>query len=201
MNHYSISDHSWKCEKNHNNKNYCSRNKKSFLFYAKQDFWLISYNPCLSSGDHFGNMYLIIKSLFKSDKTYSGNIKKWYNLNDEFKEYRLRNASLETSISEINYTYYIKGEEYCFYTETDYFEVNNKTILENYNIAVDYLSKNGFGSLLEYAEKLKKINLINENYIAKELNKTLDYTLKQLNKQINEKHRKGKHKVATKTRI
>lgn len=151
-----------------NPRSFCSRNKDYFLFFFKQEFYLISYNSCIDGGNKYDFYVELLKKLdCQKFNTESHFIEKSVHLDRIFKENRLRGLQYKTHETEICYKYSDRaGKEYAITNEISYsfFIDNSFTYHEKYKKADDYLEKLNDSNKEFLRGKLRSIYM--DNYIS-----------------------------------
>lgn len=181
-----IKQHAEDCGENGNGSKFCDYNPERFLFYLKNDFYLITYPRCLRGYTPWVDFNLkIIKSFIGNNKVY-----KYYETNksvrvdEDLKEFRLRNKTLREYVQEVNFLYgnCAKWNQFAITTKIRYLDyiVSQKERLVNYKKAEEYLKKNGFDFLLQDLEDLYLANSLGI-YDEAEIYKTIDHLVNSIN--------------------
>lgn len=178
------------CSKPKDSDNYwlriCELNPERFIFYLKNNFYLITYHTCNNLGNHIDYKKLIIESAIGQNKVYPiYKVNKSVNIERDLKNFRLHNKNLRKHIQEVNYTYSDNANNiYAITTTVSYLEAiaDNEQIHENFKKAKEFLEK------MEYNWLIKDLfYLYNNNIIAGESEveyvKTIDHLINLINKQ------------------
>lgn len=204
MTHYYMKGHTWLCETEKKNGleraknakdefwssflklNNCDRSTDSFLFYAGNQFHLITYHSCMAYPSHLDFKEEILNTIFKKSEKYSQKVRRAWDVNDDLRESRLRGKAINTMISEINYVYRDNaGRPYCFTRLIDSLDCDDEKLESAYNEAKIFLESNGYSYLISELDELYKENKIGGHISPKEISLNVDMLIAQINKQIN----------------
>ena len=161
---------------------------KRFLFFAGNDFHLITYFCCLNNSNKYQFRIGIIEHLVKNIQKL--NIYEIKKIRDPFKvlkDFRIKNKSLKKVIYQVNFTY---PQNCGVVSKIDFLDAffNQEKLTENYNKAKEYLINNEYEYLLDELDTLYKHNKMyfyNSDELEYETCKTIDAVIKQINKQLN----------------
>lgn len=164
--------------------NYCNLNPERFLFFLGNQFFLITYHSCLSYDKYDFKKFLIEQVCEKYKIIERWTVNKGVNVNEDLKDFRIRNKELKKYIQQVNYLYYdATGREYAITTLTNYIEAicDQDLILDNYKKAREILKKKEYEWLINQLEKLLCANRL---YITDETEyfKTTEHLIKSIKK-------------------
>lgn len=163
---------------------YCELNPNRFLFFLKTNFFLITYNNCISHYDHLEFKKMLIERIIGNNKLFEYyEVNRGVDVNDDFKNFRIRNQSLRKYIQQINFIYNnAAGKKYAITTKTKYIDsiCNQEEIKTNYNNAKDFLIKNEYDWLLPELEELYYKNTLFNDNVA-EYHKTIEHLINSIN--------------------
>jgi len=184
MKKYHLDSHSVLCPDNKEQRNFCETHPRIFLFFLNNQFHILTYYSCKSMHGHIDFKMDMIKEVLNKFE-----ILPWYDVRksvveDDLKEYRLRNKNLKKYLKQVNYIYSDNANKiYYITTEVDYFDhlTNQDEIDKSYKEAHDYLNDNGYSN---YFTDLKDLYLANKVYQNKDTElqifKTIDHLVKQI---------------------
>ena len=208
MEHYKLEHHTNRCLKEKHeyellrqaNKDFLEIGRihfcqsDDFLFFANNQFYIITYNCCIGSYSHLDTKLNMLNQIFTNSKRERYRTSKSWHLGNAFDEMsrnkfkadRIYKYLNEIKLIEVNHIYYDNaGKEYSICTELPFskgyfecFDLDNE--LER---TVNYLQKNGLEYLVEEAELLYACNqpiIWDERKVVK----TLDKLIKSLNQTI-----------------
>lgn len=192
MNHYLLDIHSSYCEQVHNQSdcrfNACEENPSRFLFFAGDDFHLITYFDCLDGFDRYDFRKKLVEQIFIKSKTFERwEVNRGVSIEKDLKDFRYRNKSLGKYIHQTNFIYCNNaGREFAITTKVDYLDsiCNMPELVEKYNEAYKFLEDNGLQYLKEPLFDLYSANAINHSYSPVECCKTIDHLVKSIHKLI-----------------
>lgn len=199
MKHFIIDEHSDTCKKRafidledifsgFNQHKYCDQTPERLLFFAGNNFFLISYFRCLKPNF---DEYEFIKSLIE---TAIGKLKilelyrvrKSVNVERDLNNFKTTNRHLRENIEQVNFIYGNASTKFAITTYTPYIDAicDNEIIRSNYKIAKEYLYNNKLGYLINELDNLFQANyfLINDEEV---ILKTTDQLLQNIKSLIN----------------
>lgn len=167
---------------------FCELNPERFLFFAGNQFFLVTYYACLDQ--RFENKYDFKVDLIKQVIGGYKLMERWevnrsVNVEGELKRFRIKNQSLRKHIQQVNYIYSDNAHRhFAITTKTDFIEClcDQDIIDENYLLAKKMLEKKEYPWLIDELTILYNMNRV---YVEKaEYFKTIDHLVKSINKQI-----------------
>jgi hypothetical protein len=167
---------------------HCDLNPERFLFFAGNEFFLITYYSCLEN--RFENKYdwkvNLIEQVIGGYKIMERwNVNRSVNVNGELRNFRIRNQSLRKHIQQVNYIYFDNASRpYAITTKTDFIDriCDQDTIDSNYIAADRIIKEKGYEWLVKDLKYLYEMNMV---YVDKaEQFKTIDHLVKSINKII-----------------
>lgn len=167
---------------------YCDLNPERFLFFAGNQFFLITYYACWEQ--LFENKYDFKVNLIEQVVGGYKIMERWkvnrsVKVDEELRNFRLKNQSLRKHIQQVNYLYFDNASRrYAITTKTDFIDriCDQDTIDTNYLAAKVFLQDKGHNWLVDELTALYEMNLV---YVDKaEQFKTIDHLVKSINKII-----------------
>jgi hypothetical protein len=171
----------------------CEKNPEYFLFQLDRDFHLIIYYRCISGTNESDFFTSLIKKSIEGTKGKKyANVKKSIPLNDWLNQIKKGDFDIKNYFEEVIHIYdgSFKVPNYCITRRLDFFDVTflNDDLKKNYIKAKEKLIEKNLDFLLNDLNELYHVNYINSSYVSdKEVVKTIDSLIKQINKLANGK--------------
>jgi len=191
MKEFFLDEHSNYCiiqqEKGGWFKDTCKHNPHRFLFFAINQFVLVTYYTCLHSGGEYDFKMQLIDSAIGNTKIINFyDIKRSITVDDKLRDFRIRNKALKKTIQQVNYVYYDNAmKKYAITTTCDFMEIlfDQEKIKENYKIALKFLQENEYLNLIP---QLEELFLQNYYHVSEaETIKTIDHLINTIKQTIN----------------
>ena len=190
-NHFALDLHSFTCKDeecsffNISSRKICEMNKQNVVLFINNDFYIFSYNRCISY-DKYEFLEDVIKKITKNVKVKNVfSVNRSFNINQDFKENRLRGLQFKTHLEDINFTYTDNSnKKYAIVTKRNYVDyVFDKEFIHENKLKCENYIKN---SILENKNELLKNleNLYDLNNVILpskiEIHKTVESLIKQI---------------------
>lgn len=184
------------------NSAFCEMNPKRFLFFANNQFYLITYHRCMEYGDEYAFKQGIVKSVVsKSREKESVRVERCCD-----KDYRRENNLVKNLGGVVNWVNYIyenaARKQFVIYSSTKYIDAiaAQAEIDENYKAALEYLKANDYNEYLE--DELRDLYYANKLWIPHSvMYSTTEELLKQLNSEINGNDKKSNNSRTAKAHV
>ena len=183
----------------------CHRNPRRMLFYLKGKFILIAYHYCMEFGDEYQYKMDLIKQIISDNKVYLlSEVNKSVRVEEELKEFRLRNRTLRKVVQEVNYIYCDNAQRFYAITTTIPFIdaiTSDDSIFEEYKKAKICLIESGLENLLPELNQLMVKNCVYSYISNSESVKTVEFLIDQINNYANGNNEESINKGTSKTRL
>ncbi len=191
MKRFILDEHSEKCKENckrhegfWSGHEYCHKNPKQLLFFFNNDFYFIQIPECLIGYDEYADYVDFLQQIIKKSKIKANVYSGCKNADDDFKKFRVNGIAFKRSIIDINYMYG-SNNQYCLCSKADYFDklIDSDKLKENYQLAIKEIKEMDIWKdhLLMQLENLYYANLLFVPSWSKEIIKTTDELIKQIN--------------------
>lgn len=159
-----------------------------FLFFAGDNFFLITYHYCMEYGDRYEFKKEIIEKVLDKYKILElYEVNRGIDVENDLKKFRIKNNPLRKYIQQVNFIYFSGNKKvYAITTKTKYLDsiCNQENLYKNYLAAKEFLINSEREYLLNDLDNLFKHNVIYTGNIAEHF-KTIDHLVKSINQQIN----------------
>lgn len=185
-----LEEHTTLCKNNTSiyGQKFCNHNPERFLFFVGNKFVLVTYHRCMEFGDRYDFKKFIIESVIKNSKIFElYKVERSVNVNQELKDFRIKNKSLRKHIQQVNFMYADNsGKSYAITTKTPFIDwiCNQQEIDNNFKDAKDYLIEKEYKWLIPELDDLYKYNYV-YNCDDVEMSKTIDALVKSIHQLIN----------------
>lgn len=167
---------------------FCKNNIEKDLFFIGSQFIIIGYFKCNCNGNKYEFLQDLLKRIIDKNSVFKEyKIERSVSVDEELREFRIRNKALRKVIQQAHYVYYDNAmKKYAITSKTDFVEAicNQDIINENYKEAKQFLIDNDYTNLLRDLDTLFEINYIGVSHA--EVCKTTDHLIKEINKLINQ---------------
>ena len=167
----------------------CDMNPEVLIIFASEEFWIIRYHKCTMRGwsKHDVAEYIMHKIYKKTNITglYDNTAKSVW-LNEELKNFRIRNIQLRKYINQVNYIYGNAVRNYAVVSQIKYLDhiCSCEKIDADKEATIKYLYENGLNEYIKEVEQLAEFNYV-YHYNDVEISKTIDEIVCQINKKVN----------------
>jgi hypothetical protein len=190
MKEFYLDEHSWSCPCNIEAtplqwKKMCELNPERFILFIKNRFVLITYNTCMNGGSHIDYKKELIDQIIKHNKVYDFyEINKSVDIDQNFKDFRIRNIALKKYIEQVNYIYSNSaGRKFGITTDLLYLDAikGQDELDDNYKQALEFIEKTEYKFLIKELRDLYFANKLRNNHEAQYI-KAVDHLVKEINK-------------------
>lgn len=190
MKEFFLDKHSSVCEDRITKQDFCSSfcelNPERFLFFIKNEYYLVTYHRCLNH-PHIDFKEDIIKKIIEISKVYETyKVNRSVRVDDDLKDFIRHNKTLKKYAQEVNYLYSnASGLQYAITTKVNYIEhiCSDFERMKTYKEAEDFLTKNDFEWLIPSLVQLHRANNLYE-YDESVRVRTVDALIKMIKEEI-----------------